>query len=95
MDCIEKNCLGKINLNCPVTLRTGCAQWSTTHPCQFCGALYWIYGKEDREFPVRVKNRGGKRAFLIEGKLVNKDTAPTDDGLNFRNGVEAGPQRPE
>jgi len=65
MRCTEKDCSGSVATATLVNVRTGCSSYSTAHPCDTCGRLHWPDGNG-------VFNRQGDRAFLENGRLVNK-----------------------
>jgi len=65
MDCVEK-CGGCVDPTQTIEVRTGCATYSTVHPCNKCGRLHWPQGDG-------VNNRSGAKAYMEDGKLVNKD----------------------
>jgi len=65
MKCKDYQCRkGEIDIKSGFPIRTGCSGSSMAYPCSVCGRLHWHDGS-----PVR--NRGGNRAFLKDGHLVN------------------------
>lgn len=67
--CKEKACDGNVDLDKPVPIRTGCASFSIAYCCEKCGRLHWL---GDKGVVRGVKNRQGKKAFVINGVFVNK-----------------------
>jgi len=65
MNCVE-NCGGCVDMTRTLVVRVGCSSVSSTHPCDKCGRLHWPQGDG-------VNNRSGAKAYMEDGKLVNKD----------------------
>jgi hypothetical protein len=70
MNCVEKKCKGELGQG--MYMRSGCHSYETLFPCSRCGRLHRLVGDEAHKTPSGVFTRDDKRAFLIEGKLVNK-----------------------
>lgn len=71
MNCTK--CGGEINFQRPVTIRTSCRSFGTVYPCVKCGLLHWLQGDEVHKTVLAAENRGGQKAYLVEGEIVNKD----------------------
>ncbi len=69
MKCTEKDCNGQTDERNSIPLRIscdGCASGSElAYPCKKCGRLYWESGDP-------VSSRTGKKAFLLDGKIVHE-----------------------
>lgn len=65
MTCTEEGCGGKIDTENQFLVPCGCTRRMSTIPCTKCGRLHHHDG-------TGVFNRGGQKAFVIQGELVNK-----------------------
>lgn len=67
--CRERGCIGTVDLNDPIRLRTSCFTHSNAFACSICGRLHWL--RENKRV-VGVVNRMGEKAFYKDGVLSNK-----------------------
>ena len=58
--CRESGCIGAVDLDKPIPLKTGCSSYTSAFACDKCGRLYWY----DKKRVSGVKNRRGEKAFL-------------------------------
>ncbi len=67
MKCVEEGCGGEIDLDNSVLLKTSCGPPSEpAFLCKKCGRLHWGNGEG-------ANNRGGAKAFIIDGNFVADD----------------------
>jgi len=57
--CRQKECIGTVDFDKPITLQIGCSSFQSAYPCNKCKRLHWYDGKYVRG----VRKRNGEKAF--------------------------------
>jgi|GEM_PF-1353705 hypothetical protein len=73
--CVEKDCFGDVDLSCTdqgVTVRVGCSSSREGYICSRCNRIHFDNG-------AGVHQRGGAKAFLIDGQIVHREDDSSDE----------------